>query len=140
LKRFVLLILALVCFQVAHGKQGVSVTKGHQIIGTWKFDIPGIGCAETYRFFANGTTLVTSGEEIAESVYEISSQPSLLGFYKIVDTITKDNGGRDCMGEATAPGHRATNYIQFNATGNSMIMCQSENMDNCFGPIKKIPE
>ena len=39
----------------------------HPILGIWKLSLPDLGCLETYRFRADGTTLVTSAEEVSES-------------------------------------------------------------------------
>src|SRR5438093_3984279 len=85
---------------------------GHPLIGTWKITFPDGSCEETYLIRPNGTMFITSAEEVAESKFELSDKPSEKGFYKWDDTITKDNGKKDCSGEVTPVGHAATNYIR----------------------------
>ena len=69
---------------------------GHPLIGAWKITLPDVDCTEVYTYKADGTTLVTSAEEVAESAYEVSDRPDAKGFYRLRDRITKDNGKRDC--------------------------------------------
>ena len=76
----------------------------HPILGTWIFAVPETDCEETYYMRQDGTTLVTSGQEVAESVYEIDDEPSAKGFYKSTDRIVKDNGKPDCAGDITKVG------------------------------------
>src|SRR5215472_1579981 len=75
---------------------------------------------------ADGTTLVTSGREVAESVFEIDDEPSEKGFYKNTDRIVKDNGKPDCAGNITKVGTEVTNYIRFHPSFNMMIICKDE--------------
>ena len=82
-------------------------------MGSWRFDVPNTRCHEVYRFRADGTSVVTSGAEIAESVYEVAQKPSSKGFYVWTDTIVKDNGKEDCSGQVTSVGRKVTNYIRF---------------------------
>lgn len=110
----------------------------HPLIGTWKITLPDGSCYEVYRFRANGTTLVTSADEVAESEFEISDRPSAHGFYKWVDKIVKDNGKKDCSGEIMEVGHVATNYIRFHPSGNMFLMCEREETDTCIGPFMRV--
>lgn len=110
----------------------------HPIVGTWIFAVPDTDCEETYYVRQDGTTLVTSGLEVAESVYEIDDEPSAKGFYKNTDQIVKDNGKPDCSGEITKPGARVTNYIRFHPSSNMMIICKAESLDACFGPLYRL--
>ena len=48
----------------------------HPILGIWKLSLPDLGCSETYRFRGDGTTLVTSADEVSESEYQIPAKPS----------------------------------------------------------------
>jgi len=87
--------------------------RDHPLIGTWRIDLKSAACHEVYRVRKNGTTLVTSAEEVAESgVCPVRSTKSK-GLLQVVDKITKDNGKKDCMGETMQVGHEATNYIGF---------------------------
>lgn len=107
----------------------------HPIIGTWKITLPDNSCHEIYRVRANGTSVVTSADEVAESTFDISDQPSPKGFYKWVDKITKDNGQKDCSGEVMEIGHEATNFITFHPSGNMFLMCEKEDLNTCIGPF-----
>jgi len=110
----------------------------HPILGTWTFEVPDSDCEETYYMRQDGTTLVTSGEEVAESVYEIDDEPTSKGFYKNTDRIVKDNGKPDCAGEITKVGSQVTNYIKFHPSWNMMIICKDETLDACFGPLYRV--
>jgi hypothetical protein len=111
----------------------------HPLLGIWVLSIPQLGCSETYHFRGDGTTLVKSAAEIGESEFTVSEQPSAKGYYKMVDTVTKDNGKRDCAGEVTKVGSRATNYLRFHPEGTRFVMCQDESMDACIGPFERVP-
>ena len=115
-----------------------AVFSNHPLIGTWRFSLPDGSCDETYRFRADGTSLVTSGDEVAESEYKIAEQPSRSGFYEWVDTIVKDNGKKDCAGQITDVGRKTTNYIRFDAQGQRFIVCRAENLQQCFGPLRRV--
>ena len=110
----------------------------HPILGTWIFAVPDTDCEETYYVRQDGTTLVTSGREVAESVYEIDDEPSEKGFYKNTDRIVKDNGKPDCVGNITKVGDEVTNYIRFHPSFNLMIICKDESLDACFGPLYRL--
>ena len=112
--------------------------KNHPIIGRWTISLPDGSCDETYTIRPDGTTLVTSGDEIAESIYEISAKPSAAGFYKWTDKLIKDNGKKDCAGEITKVGQTTVNFVQFHPSGDIFIMCAQENFDACIGPFKRV--
>jgi len=110
----------------------------HPIIGTWRITLPDGSCSETYRIRADGTTLVFSHEEVAESTFVITDQPDQNGFYKEVDTIVKDNGKHDCTGGITKPGQAVTNYLQFHPSGDMFLMCVERSLDRCIGPFMRV--
>ncbi|MFC5462129.1 hypothetical protein [Massilia niabensis] len=110
----------------------------HPILGIWKLSLPDLGCSETYRFRGDGTTLVTSAEEVSESEYSIPDKPSAKGFYKLEDRIVKDNGKKDCSGEIMKVGTRATNFLRFHPSGTLFLMCSDETMQTCIGPFERI--
>lgn len=110
----------------------------HPILGTWIFAVPETDCEETYYVRQDGTTLVTSGQEVAESVYEIQDEPSAKGFYRNTDRIVKDNGKPDCAGTITKVGTEVTNYIRFHPSFDMMIVCKDESLDACFGPLYRL--
>jgi len=115
-----------------------AVFADHPIIGTWRFSLPDGSCNETYRFRADGTSFVTSGDEVAESEYRIAESPSRNGFYEWVDTIVKDNGKKDCAGQVTDVGRKTTNYIRFDPQGQRFVVCRAENLQTCFGPLRRV--
>lgn len=110
----------------------------HPILGIWKLTLPDSNCAEIYRFRGDGTTLVTSAEEVSESEFQIPDQPSAKGFYKLEDRITKDNGKKDCSGEVMKVGNRAVNFVRFHPSGVLFLMCAAESMDSCIGPFHRM--
>ncbi|MBI1397226.1 MAG: hypothetical protein GC151_14735 [Betaproteobacteria bacterium] len=112
----------------------------HPILGTWAytFALPDGTCTEVYRFRQDGTTLVTSAGEVAETRYEISTQPDENGFYRLVDTIVKDNGQKDCSGLVMQVGHTATRYLQFDPSGEEFVICEQASLDACFGPLLRV--
>jgi len=134
-------LLALV-FAVLADRAGADPPRppktNHPILGTWIFAVPETDCEETYYMRQDGTTLVTSGQEVAESVYEIDDEPSAKGFYKSTDRIVKDNGKPDCAGDITKVGSQVTNYIRFHPSSNIMIICKDESLDACFGPLYRL--
>jgi hypothetical protein len=110
----------------------------HPIVGTWKFALADGKCFETYDFRPDGTRQVTSGEEALETAYEISDTPSPNDFYRFVDTVMKTNGKKDCSGELTPVGHVATSYVRVHPSGDTHIVCRSESLNYCFGPIRRV--
>ncbi|TFW16396.1 hypothetical protein E4L98_23680 [Duganella callida] len=110
----------------------------HPVIGTWRITLPDGSCTETYRIRADGTTLVFSNEEVAESSFTIADKPDKDGFYKETDTITKDNGKLDCTGEVTKPGRAVTSYLQFHPSGDMFLMCAERSLDRCIGPFVRV--
>ncbi len=111
----------------------------HPILGIWRFELPDRACAEIYRFRADGTTLVTSAAEVSESEFLIPATPSQKGYFKLVDHVVKANGKHDCLGEVTAVGATATNFIRFHPAGSLFVMCASEALENCIGPFRRVP-
>lgn len=137
--RSLYLLMALATMALtAHAAPPQPTANDHPIIGRWTITLPDGTCTETYTFRPDGTTLVTSGEEIAETVFEISAKPTSSGFYKLTDKLVKDNGKKDCAGAVTEIGQTATNYLQFHASGNLFIMCADESLNTCIGPFKRV--
>ena len=132
------LLLATAAFVAAPAALAASPYVDHPLVGSWRFDVPNTGCHEVYRFRADGTAVVTSGAEIAESVYEVAPKPSGKGFYAWTDTIVKDNGKEDCSGQVTSVGRKVTNFIRFDRAGERFVVCREENLDACFGPLRRI--
>ena len=95
-------------------------------------------CVETWRIDRSGTGLVTSAEEVAETRFTVTDQPSSRGYYKWVDTVVKDNGKKDCGGNITKPPRTATNFILMNPDATRFIVCAAEDGKQCFGPFVKV--
>lgn len=110
----------------------------HPLLGIWRLELPELGCTETYHFRGDGTSLVFSAEEVSESQFQVMDKPSALGFYKLEDRIVKDNGKKDCAGEITKVGTRATNYLRFHPSGALFLMCADESMRTCIGPFERV--
>ncbi|MQQ99979.1 hypothetical protein [Glaciimonas soli] len=112
----------------------------HPYVGTWAFAFPGKGCVETYKVHPNGTTSIVSDDELAESAYEISAKPSKKGFYKLVNTVTSNNGKADCSGNFLSAGTKSTYYLQFSPSADMFLMCEDESLHACFGPLMRVQE
>ncbi|SFC14446.1 hypothetical protein [Massilia yuzhufengensis] len=110
----------------------------HPILGIWKLSLPDLSCSETYRFRGDGTTLVTSAEEVSESEYRIPDKPSAKGYYRLEDRIVKDNGKKDCSGAIMKVGTKAINFIRFHPSGAIFLMCADETMNACIGPFERV--
>jgi hypothetical protein len=110
----------------------------HPIVGTWRFELPDGSCQEMYRIRADGTALITSASEVAETEFAIDDQPDGEGFYSSNDTIVKDNGKKDCTGEVTQVGHVIRAFILFHPSKNMFLMCQRRDMGSCIGPFVRV--
>ena len=112
-----------------------TLASKHPIVGTWQLEligVPFISCSETYQFKANGTTVVKSASEIAESKYEISATPSPAGYYKLTDTVVKSNGKLDCSGKSTPVGDVSNVFVRFEHSTNAFSFCFTEAHDICW--------
>jgi hypothetical protein len=138
MRNILCLLLSLIAVSAAQAVPPVPLEPGHPVVGTWKFTLPSGTCSEMYYIHQDGTTLVTSGEEVVETIYEISSIPSARGFYKWVDKIVKDNGKKDCSGQTMQLGHEATNFIRVHPSGEMLVVCQKESLEACFGPLTRV--
>ena len=80
----------------------------------------------------------TSRAEVLESELQIT--PSLLGFYRLVATVTQSNGKPDCACDVhEAAGNRVTRFIQLSPELDQMIVCKEQPLKACFGPQKRVP-
>ena len=110
----------------------------HPFLGAWQITRRDDACAEIYRIDRNGRTLITSADEVAQSRFTMSDQPSAKGYYKWVDTLVKDNGRKDCWGQITKPGKTTTRYVMMNPAQDRFIVCTAEDGKQCFGPFVKL--
>ncbi len=110
----------------------------HPMLAAWAITRRDDGCAETYRFDSSGHSLITSADEVAQSNFTLSDQPSAKGYYKWVDTLVKDNGRKDCWGQVTKPGKTTTRYVMMNPARDRFVVCTAEDGRACFGPFLKV--
>ena len=108
----------------------------HPLLGTWKIQVPGGACVETYLFKPDGTTLVTSAREVSQGEFEVSDQPGASGFYRLRDRIVRNNALPDCMGTVTPPGSEVQRFLRFDPSGRLFLMCDGENLEACIGPFE----
>ena len=106
--------------------------ESHPLVGIWRIDLPDLKCFEEYEVRSDGTKLSMSGQERNESEFMISLAPSVRGFYKWTDRITKNNGKPDCSGANTALGHVAVNYVRVHPSGQRFLLCEEEGMKSCY--------
>jgi len=126
----------LACAQA--GAAPAPLRQDHPVVGTWSLAVPNTACQEIYHIHDDGTSLVTSAQEVAESEFQIADKPDKLGFYKEVDTITKDNGKHDCSGDVTEVGRSVTSYLLFHPSGDMFLMCLDQNTKRCIGPFMRV--
>lgn len=132
-----LLTLCLLACCSAHAAPDAPPS-GHPILGIWELQVPDVACTETYRFRGDGTSLVTSRQEVSESEYHVPPQPDAKGFYALDDRVVKNNGKQDCSGETMQPGAAVRNYLKFAPSGNMFLMCFEESMGSCIGPFRRV--
>jgi hypothetical protein len=121
----------------ANNAQGAQAP--HPIVGSWTWKLQGKACTETYQYRANGSRAGSSGEEVVQGSYDIAPLPSLLGFYRLVETVTTANAKRDCSGDLhEASDLPVTRFIQFNPKRDQVIICKAESLQACFGPLKRV--
>jgi hypothetical protein len=136
-KHLVFATFAVACL-AAQATPPAPLRPDHPILGNWKFTLPDGSCTETHLIKPDGTTIVTSGDEVSESAIEVSDQPDADGFYRWVDRIVRNNGKKDCGGTSTPIGDVATIWIRFDARGDKMIMCFERSLKQCIGPIVRV--
>lgn len=123
---------------LAQPLQAAPPAASHPILGIWRLTLPDGSCSEIYRFRGDGTSLVTSNEEVSESEFSIPAEPSAKGFYRLDDKVVKDNGKQDCSGSVTKIGSKMTHFIQFHPSGSLFVMCIAESLDACIGPFRRL--
>lgn len=110
--------------------------RDHPLLGSWKIQVPGGQCVETYLFKPDGTSLVTSAGEVSQGEFEVSDQPGAAGFYRLRDRIVRNNAQPDCMGSLTPPGSEVQRFLRFDPAGRRFLMCDAENLEACIGPFE----
>jgi hypothetical protein len=118
---------------------GESATPpGHPIVGTWTWALFGGACTETFQYRTNRTMLGTSGAEVFEKNYTIAATPDAQGFYKLVETVVRQNDKKDCSGATPEePGEQTIRFIQFSPQRDKLLVCQAQSLKACFGPLQR---
>ena len=113
----------------------------HPLVGTWSWVTFGGSCTETLQYRANQTLLSTSGQEVAEKRYEVAATPDVKGFYKLTETVLRQNDKKDCAGALLdGPGEQVVRFIQFSPQRDKLLVCESAALTACFGPLTKVLE
>ena len=111
----------------------------HPIVGSWSWSLPGKSCVETTTYLLNGTRLGKSGEELIEGNYQITPLQSMLGFYSMTETLTKSNAKPDCWEDKhPVSAGSETRFIQISPKSDQLIVCSTESLKTCFGPLKRV--
>ena len=127
--------------QAAEPLPSAPASAPHPLTGVWSWTLPGKACTERLDYRASGIRLGSSGEETTQSRYDIAPIPSLLGFYRLTETVTESNGKADCSGDVhQAPGEPVMRFIQFSPKKDQLIVCREESLKACFGPLKRAPQ
>lgn len=110
----------------------------HPLTGKWTWTLPGTTCGETLQYRADGTRIGSSGEEVTEGNFQITPKPSLLGFYRLNESLTNANGKRDCASDLHEAGADSpVRFIQFNPKMDLLIVCKAESLKACYGPLRR---
>lgn len=135
-----LCVIALSCGALGFAAPGIAQTATRPLVGTWSWTLFDGKCTETLHYKADGNVLATSAESVVEWSYKVTPEPSAKGFYKVVEQAVRVNGKKDCYGDVMADsGATDVRYLQFSPAGSQMIVCKSESLDACFGPLRKAP-
>lgn len=117
---------------------GPAGLPGHPLVGTWTWTLFGGSCTETFQYRQNNVMLGTSGQEVVEKTYAVSALPDGQGFYRLVETVLRQNDKKDCSGTLLdGPGDETTRFVQFSPARDKLLMCQSASLAACFGPLKR---
>jgi hypothetical protein len=140
-----LLLITALCVGSAHSiaadPASAPAVGVHPITGKWIWKLHSNACTETLEFRGDGSRFGTSGDEVTEGQYQITPKPSLLGFYRLTETLTVANGKRDCSGDLHAVGEESmTRYVQFSPKHDLLIVCKSESLQACYGPLRRVAE
>lgn len=116
----------------------VESTTPHPLWGSWAGNATNTSCKETLRYQPDGTRQASSGTSQSQGTYNVTSKPSLLGFYQLQDTLTQSNGQADCWGDAAPEvGQSSVVYVQFSPKHTQFIVCKEASLKACFGPFTR---
>lgn len=107
------------------------------LVGRWIY-VDALKCTDIYEFRSDGTFSSTSGAEVLDGAY-IMDAPDANGIsYRVLRTINKGNGLRDCAGYVTKVGRVDTRYVLFKRRFTELVVCPSPTAPECFGPLRRI--
>lgn len=117
----------------------LSAATDNPILGTWEWVNVKNSCREVYIFGVEGSSHITSGEEISIARYTITDKADSHGYYAVTLQITEDKGGMDC-GESVEnnSGESYHKYVMFHPSGNLYVSCDSPDTNSCVGPFKRL--
>jgi hypothetical protein len=116
-----------------------ATTASHPLVGTWTWALFGGSCTETLHYRSDRTVLATSGQEVAEKTYEVTKAADAAGFYKLVETVVRQNDKKDCSGALlSGPGEESTRFVQFSPLADKMLVCQNASLKACYGPLVRV--
>lgn len=127
----------------SHMAAPTAAAATHPLAGRWTWTLPDKSCTETstYSSGTKGMRQGRSGEEVTQSRYVVSAMPSLLGFYRLTETVTQSNAKPDCSGDLhEAASEPLTRFVQFSPKNDQLIVCKEESLQACFGPLKRTDE
>jgi len=120
---------------------GSKPVEAHSIVGKWQWTTEETNCTETYEYRADGSLSVTSGDEVAEVTYDISSRPDSKGFFLLNGTPAISNGGKDCTDRPAGTQQPAFSvYIIFHPTEPLHLVCEGPTVERCLGPLRRIAD
>ncbi len=123
-----------------HAADPLTPWDSHPLTGTWSWTLFGGTCTETYQYRPNRTVLATSGQEVSEKKYEVALAPDAHGFFKLVETVMRQNEKKDCSGTVPeGPGEQTIRFIQFSPQRDKLLICEEASLKACFGPLLRSP-
>lgn len=132
------LLLGTAALVQAAGPSAVAQATSHPLLGNWSWTLSKNSCAETLQYGADEIRKSTSGEEVTQSRYSVSPKPSLLGFYRVTETVIQANAKKDCSGDLhEVSGEPVTRFIQFSPDLKKMLVCREASLKACFGPLQR---
>lgn len=136
-----LVVLLFSVFGSLGAATGGAPAEAHSIVGKWQWTSDKMKCTETYEYRADGSLSVTSGDEVAEVTYDISSRPDSNGFFLLNGTPGTSNGEKDCTDRPAGTEQPAFSvYVIFHASEPFHLVCESPTVERCFGPLRRVPE
>ena len=132
-------VLLATCLSASHA-QTANAASTHTLVGSWSWTLFNGKCSEALQYRADGVLLSTSGDAVTAWRYASDVAPSAQGFYRVIETATRYNGKKDCYGDVMdEEGFESTRFIQLNPAKDSLIVCKSASLAECYGPLKREP-